>query len=557
MLAGTALTLSVPATAGADVLTTFSLSAANGDTVQTMSLGNTRLNGAALSNPSANLTTGGQTYYYVSTNFTPTVSGSYKFGQASASTDTVMLVYGGSFNPAAPAANAIVGNDDTAATNRPAGVSQTSTCGTINYCPQVTANLSGGTTYYVVISTYSPGNTSLTLANGEVIEFYVFGVAAVGGPGSGGTGTWSDRGAATGGSASGVGQALDAAGSSSLQGLVTQLSALPTESQDHALKQLGGTQLTPQLNLSGNITAPTVNAVEGRQGTVLGGPGASAGSPDLRAAVWGQFLGGRAVRDTSSGNSGYAASSFGLLFGADTEVADDVVAGAAVSWLRSVAHGKSDATGDRTQVDSYQFTGYGTWRPDGGAFHVQGLLGAGLNVYDQDRNIDFVGQTASASYNGMQYQAKIGVGYDVRLAPALTLTPLASLQVVRVENDGYTESGAGTANHTVDEQNFNSVQSELGAKLGYGLDTAWGRLSADTGAAWVHDYVHSPIATAASMGGAAFVTNTDRPAENGARLSLGTTLETADAISVRLEYNGELRSDYRSHVGLLTVRGEF
>ena len=568
LLAGTALTLAAPLAADAGVLTTFTLSTANGDSVQSMSLSTSTLNSGVLSNPSANLATGLNPYYYILTSFTPSVAGSYMFGQGSASCDTVMIVYVGSFNASSPATNALVGNDDTSPTSRPAGVSQTTTCGSVNFCPQVTANLTSGTTYYIVISTYSSGNSALTLADGQVVEFYVYGDAAVAAPeGHGSTppspaATWASRGSTTGGTAAGVGTALDAGASSTLQTLVTQLSALSTPEQSHALRQLGGTQLTPQINIGGSITAPTVAAIQTRQVVLLSGDegapvGAAAGSQVSRGAFWGQFLGGYARRDTGSGSSGYSASSYGMLFGADAHLSPDVVAGLALSWLRSTAHGKSDATGDRTQVDSYQATAYGTWRPDAGPLYVEGLAGLGINAYDQRRSIDFTGTNALSNYNGLQYQAKLGVGYDIPVAAGLTATPVASLRFVRVENEDYKESGAGTANLSVDKQNFNSVESELGGKLAYAFATPWGRTTGDARAVWLHDYTHGPIATSAAIGGSSFVTTTDRPAENGARLTLGLSLEPADGVSVRLEYEGELRSDYQSHTGLLTLRSEF
>ncbi|WP_158240774.1 autotransporter outer membrane beta-barrel domain-containing protein [Telmatospirillum siberiense] len=343
------------------------------------------------------------------------------------------------------------------------------------------------------------------------------------------------------------------------QTILSQLAQLPAAQQTHAIKQLGTSQLTPQVNASGSTVAPTTTAVEQHQLAALDGAekGAAAGSDMMRGAFWGQVLGGHATRDTSTGADGYTASSVGLLFGADVHPSDEMVTGLAASWLRSYSRGKADSAGNRTTLDSYQLTGYGTWRPDGGPAYAQGLLGVAYNDYDQKRGIDYLGETALAKFHGWQYQAKIGGGYDVPIA-GMTATPVGSMQVVRVENNAYRETGAGAASWSVNRQGFNAVESELGAKLAANLDGRWNSLAGDLQASWVHSYTNSPIVTAASViGGSGYSNTTARPAADGARVTAGVSLQESDGRSLRLEYDGDLRRNYRSHTGLIKIRAEF
>lgn len=369
---------------------------------------------------------------------------------------------------------------------------------------------------------------------------------------------WADKGVAAGPAFAGLGTALDGLSSDSrFADIFSALAGLSDGGQIHALRQMAPDRMTTQLNLSGATLEPATMAIQNRQLARMDGNGASGvatGEAPADRAVWGRVLGGHADQD---GADGYSARTAGLLIGADGYLADDLLTGGAASWVRAVARGKGDAGGSRTTLDSFQMSGYATWRPDGGPAYFQGLAGLGRNLYDQRRDIDYLDAAASASYDGWQFQGKMGGGYDVRLGAA-TVTPLATLQVVRVETDGYSETGAGVANLSVDSNGFNSIQSELGAQLSGGLaDTGWGALKGDARLAWVHDYAHAPIAISASMGGVGFVSETDRPARNGARLDLGTTLERNDGLSVSLEYQGELRSAYQSHTGMLTLRSEF
>lgn len=371
--------------------------------------------------------------------------------------------------------------------------------------------------------------------------------------------SWTQRADLAGGSALPVGPVLDQLASvAAYQPLLTQLSSLSVTQQYHAIKQLGVSQLTPQVNASGISVAPTTAAVEQHQLASLDGrdSGKAAGSDYLQGALWGQVLGGQATRDTSAGADGYTASSVGLLFGADTHLSSDLVSGLAVSWLRSYSQGKADSSGNQTEIDNYQLTAYNTWRPGDGPAYVQGLLGVGYSQYDQKRAIDYLGEVATADYHGWQYQGKVDGGYDLRLGE-VTATPVGSMQVVRVANQAYTESGAGVANLAVNRQGFNAVESELGTKFASGFDDAWGHVAGDIEAAWVHSYTDSPVVTAAVMGGVGFVSTTSRPAADGLRLTTGVTLQQADGVSLRLEYDGDLRRDYRSHTGLLKLRSEF
>jgi len=94
----------------------------------------------------------------------------------------------------------------------------------------------------------------------------------------------------------------------------------------------------------------------------------------------------------------------------------------------------------------------------------------------------------------------------------------------------------------------------IGGRLVRTFGTNFGDLTADIQAGWLHDYLHSPITTVATLAGTGYVINTARLPSNGAQLSLGATVQQSDDISIRLEYQGDLRDGYQSHTGLLKLR---
>lgn len=377
--------------------------------------------------------------------------------------------------------------------------------------------------------------------------------------------TWSSIGQQIGGNGIVIGQTLDQiAAQNGLSSQLSGLSALSGTDQQKAIAQLGATSLSASVAASGSTTTPSNAAIgnhlAGRLSRNSDGQGAttgvSTGNGYYKGALWGQVLGNHTSLDSSSAGSGFSSNAYGLLFGADLHASDNVVAGAAVNWLRNDSKGRDNASGNSTATDTYQLNFYGTWRPSGEALWLQGLTSVGYNHYDQKRDISFLGETASADYHGWQTQAKLTAGYDVAMNAGFTVSPMGSVRAARVWNKGYTETGS-SVNQSVEGQSFNSVESVLGVKLSQQFDTGWGMLTADAQAGWLHDYVHSPIVTVANLSGVGYVLDTARLPTNGAQVALGGTLQQGDDLSLRLEYQGDLRPGYASHTGLLTVRQNF
>jgi uncharacterized protein with beta-barrel porin domain len=130
------------------------------------------------------------------------------------------------------------------------------------------------------------------------------------------------------------------------------------------------------------------------------------------------------------------------------------------------------------------------------------------------------------------------------------VTPLAGFQVVAADNNGYTEHGS-SADLTVGEQDIDSYQTSLGGQVKTTFMTEWGSLTPEFKAAWVHDLSNTPISTQATLGGVGFTTQTPRIAADGAQITVAATLQATDAISLRAEYDGDLRAAYQSQSGLV------
>lgn len=344
----------------------------------------------------------------------------------------------------------------------------------------------------------------------------------------------------------------DSTASAFQTGVLVPLDALPVAQQAQAIKQLTPGQNAPSSQMSQSAAGAVLGAVEQHQQTAMSydpATGKAAGSDTSDASLWGQFLGGGAIRSSNSAADGYKLWNYGVAFGVDNRFTPNLMAGMAVSWVRVLSQGIDNTSGSSTTLDNFQLTQYGTWR-EGRAF-VDWQMAAGWNVFDQNRTIGFLNSTASARYNGQQYLAKAKLGYDFSITDSTKLTPMAGWTWMRAINESYSEAGAGAANLEVDRQVVNTVSHGLGAKVSTTLSTGWGVLKPEMRVEWIHDYTQGAIATSGLMGGSAFASSAPRVTPDGARLGLAASLNTDGEWSFRTEYEAELRNGYQSHTGLV------
>jgi uncharacterized protein with beta-barrel porin domain len=197
--------------------------------------------------------------------------------------------------------------------------------------------------------------------------------------------------------------------------------------------------------------------------------------------------------------NGYRSNAVGAMLAYDVPVNSETRVGVGGGYARTKVDGNN--IGGNTTVDSYQLTAYASHTP--GPVFVQGSLSAGWDKYDGSRPIVFPGisRTAASDYNGSHVTALVSTGKHFYFGQN-TLTPLASLQASRVHVGSYTESGAGDINLRVDSQDYNFVQSSLGAKVERLIQSGNATYAPEVHARWLHDFSSTTMQqTAAFTGG--------------------------------------------------------
>jgi uncharacterized protein with beta-barrel porin domain len=298
-------------------------------------------------------------------------------------------------------------------------------------------------------------------------------------------------------------------------------------------------------------------AATGRQYAALDGDDYYGGPNGTGRDMWGKLVGAEA-HDTAGQTTQFDASTYGLVFGADLIRSKDAMVGVAVSWLDSRVDGKGDVQGSNSHLSSYQVTAYGSMRPEGYGGHVviDGQLAFGYNRYDQQRQIDFLGVRAHATFNGEQYLASGAIGYAFT-SGAGEITPYTGLSEAHISNKGYSETGAGIADLAVRSLDTDTLIQETGVKFDGAWDTGLGHVTPTFRIGWAHQYTDGPISVGGTLAGVAFTSTSVRPNADGAAIGLGATLERSGNMKIGLEYQGDLRSNFQSHTGAVKVTFNF
>lgn len=128
---------------------------------------------------------------------------------------------------------------------------------------------------------------------------------------------------------------------------------------------------------------------------------------------------------------------------------------------------------------------------------------------------------------------------------------------MRLVNDAYTETGAGVADLRVLSVQTDALTQEMGVQAKTSFNSFVGPTTLDLETAWVHDYLHGPIATTGVLAGVTFTSTSERPAADGLAVRFGATVAHSDAVDFRLEYGGELRRKFHSNTIITRVTVRF
>ena len=370
--------------------------------------------------------------------------------------------------------------------------------------------------------------------------------------------------------ASAVGAVFDSLAQAGATGdMATVLSELDTL-PDAASVEGALATITPVVD-SGvtNVSNTTINQFIGTTTDRLGGlfaqahneeTGVSTGSKESSGfEAWGRGFGEAAHQDPRGTSNGYSATIWGTALGGDIPAFYDKVRfGASGGYASSNVNSKDNS--GRTCINSYQSTFYGGYIDPGKPYYINGAFSFAYNTYRGKRNIDIgtIRRIANSSYRGQQYSVLFDGGYIFRTRN-LNITPVASLQYLRLNLQSYTETGADALDLSVASQGYNMLESGLGMKLDRPFEVSYGTLTPEVHLRWLYDFINDKQATASTFagGGGSFATQGFTPARNALNVGGRMALVTKGNWSFDANYDFEYKQDFTSHTGWADIRYKF
>ena len=284
----------------------------------------------------------------------------------------------------------------------------------------------------------------------------------------------------------------------------------------------------------------------------------SGDSGALPGGFWMQGLGGHTHQDEREDIAGFHSDFGGALFGLDWKLNDCASFGMVASYIKTNIEDNA-VNPKNISGKNLQITGYG-WVDYTEHLYLEAMLAYGGNDYQTNRSINIPGllsTAAQADFDGHQWGAQADLGWKLWNNNSAYFTPFARLRYLQSDIDGYTETGAGFLNLTVNETDYNEFLGGLGLRLGTQIEASNGitwipELTALLGYDFHSDGASIPAFFPGYTGGSSTF-NTDGPTVGRTVFDLGLGVLAAldDHSRLSIKYNLELREDYWANAGYL------
>ena len=255
--------------------------------------------------------------------------------------------------------------------------------------------------------------------------------------------------------------------------------------------------------------------------------------------AWVKPLGSWANQSDSGTVSGYKATTYGVVLGADGDLSQVSRLGAAFSISHSNVNNKLST--QSAGVNSYLAVLYGSRVLDdkGTEFNWQGDYGTNQNNGNRITNA----LNAASSYTSDSFHLGAGVGRTFAMNEKTSFTPSVRADYTTLHVNGYTESGAGTNNLTVNGQTVGEFIVGVDGKVTHKLSDA-AILTANLGVGYDTMAKQSSITSSFVGGGAVFTTPGINPSPTIISGGLGVVMKSSKTVEVTARYDVEARTGF-------------
>ena len=311
----------------------------------------------------------------------------------------------------------------------------------------------------------------------------------------------------------------------------------------------------------GLLTAAARPFMDNVAGRYMDAPqGRSAWSAGEGESPWRLYfapLGSWGHKSGSGRIQGYDLTRYGAFLSLDRRW-DDFRLGAAFSFTNTELD--YDRHGSETEADSVALAFYA--RRDFGPWFVGGQAGLGRASVDNRRNIPALGLRADSDYGLTWYQAELAAGYTFEFGQSAVLRPSLGLAYLGSHSGSFTEHGAGNLNLKVSGEDVDSFEARAQVDVQTSLVTSGGleiipRLK--LGAAYEMADRNAGLQT--RFNAIPAIGNFEAESSDAGRWRFmggaGLGVAVNERLSLALDYETSLQSDYQYHQGSVSLKLAF
>lgn len=264
--------------------------------------------------------------------------------------------------------------------------------------------------------------------------------------------------------------------------------------------------------------------------------------------------------------AGYNAKSYGLIFGADRQRADD---GGWVFGFHGAISGQSvtmkspnSGTGKTTAFNLGLQARHGFEQQEGGYLFGNARVGVEDGWLERSVRVGDYRASHRSDWTGTAGSAMAGGGYRFALSESLSVGPVAGLNYTLLHRRGFTENGNEGSNLNVDSATFNSLRSSIGVKSNGNFSLSSGAvLSAELQLTWERELLEidqSQMAGFADYSSTRFQHRDQVAGRNALGVKTGVRYQVNKDVELGVGVSSELfRSGYDSLSGNLSVNWRF
>ncbi len=277
---------------------------------------------------------------------------------------------------------------------------------------------------------------------------------------------------------------------------------------------------------------------------------------------------GRFDQDSTGAAAGFDSDVWVGTVGAEYRFNRHIAVGLAGSYINSDTDLGRNIGGVRTEGMAISVYGSAVWRD----FYFDVLYSYGALDEEITRHT-LVGSTATGDAENRSHTVDFNTGYTLHLGKLRT-GPIAGVQWIHGDLDGYSERGGGSAALNLPGQNYDSLISQVGWQLSTTVPVKFGTVTPQVRATWDHEYLNSADTVSAQLQQSPFASvtngvvslgnrfgasaNTAAPGSDYLNLGAGVAAQFGERIAATLQYETHLfQDDATAHFGSLTISVAF